>query len=112
MGIEMISLTEMLRFDIDETNLPVRREQVRARIAVYPTMILPAMLMAPLLVWVMWDAVAHELLLGWMVMTFITQLFELSQWWRLPVIHTGCGAMPALGCAFQTEYQHRCAGVG
>ena len=78
----MISLTEMLRFDIDETNLPVRREQVRARIAVYPTMILPAMLMAPLLAWVMWDAVAHEQLIGWMVLTFLTQIFELSQWWR------------------------------
>ncbi len=82
MGIEMISLTEMLRFDIDETNLPVRREQVRARIAVYPTMIIPAMLMAPLLVWVMWDAAVHEMLLGWMSLTLATQLFELSQWWR------------------------------
>jgi len=78
----MSLLTELLRFDIDETNLPVRREQVRARIAVYPTMIIPAMFMVPLMVWVMWDAVAHELLLGWMALTFLTQIFELSQWWR------------------------------
>jgi len=78
----MISLAEILRFDIDETNLPVRREQVRARIAVYPTMIIPAMLMVPLLAWVMWDAVAHEMLIGWMALTFLTQIFELSQWWR------------------------------
>ncbi len=78
----MISLAEMLRFDIDETNLPVRREQIRARITVYPTMIVPAMFMVPSLVWVMWDAVAHEVLIGWMAMTLLTQLFELSQWWR------------------------------
>ncbi len=78
----MISLAGMLRFDIDETNLPVRREQVRARITVYPTMIIPAMLMVPALVWVMWDKVSHELLFGWMALTLLTQLFELSQWWR------------------------------
>ncbi len=78
----MISLAELLRFEVNETNLPVRREQVRARVAMYPAMILPAMAMAYLLVWVMWGVVAHDVLLGWLVVTNITQVFEMSQWWR------------------------------
>ncbi len=75
-------LDEFLKFDIDEDNLPLRREQVRARLAVYPAMIVPAMGIVPLLVWVMWDVVSHEVLLGWMVLAFAAQVFELWQWWR------------------------------
>ncbi len=78
----MSFLADLLRFEINETNLPVRREQVRARITMYPTMIIPAMFMAWLLVWVMRNAVAHEALIAWLVMISITQIFELSQWWR------------------------------
>ena len=77
----MIRLTALLRFEIDESNLQVRREQIRARIAMYPTMIVPAMLLAPLLVWLMWDVVAHDVLLSWMSLAFGTHIFELSQWW-------------------------------
>lgn len=77
----MNAITAQLRFEVNETNLPVRREQVRARIAMYPAMVLPAILMAYLMVWIMWDVVAHEVLLGWLVVTNITQVFEMSQWW-------------------------------
>jgi signal transduction histidine kinase len=78
----MSVLTDLLKFDINEENLPVRREQVRARLAVYPTMVLPAMCIVPLLAWVMWDVVSHQTLLWWMVLAFSVQLFELWQWWR------------------------------
>jgi signal transduction histidine kinase len=78
----MNSLAGLLKFDIDEDNLPVRREQVRARLAVYPTMVVPAMCIVPLLAWVMWDVVSHQVLQGWMVLAFSVQLFELWQWWR------------------------------
>lgn len=78
----MNGLAGFLKFDIDEDNLPVRREQVRARIACYPTMILPAMAIVPLLAWVMWDEVSHQVLLWWMALAFSSQLFELWQWWR------------------------------
>jgi len=33
----MQSIFTLFRFDIDDDNLPVRREQLRARIALYPT---------------------------------------------------------------------------
>lgn len=78
----MNGLAGFLKFDIDEDNLPVRREQVRARIACYPTMILPAMAIVPLLAWVMWEEVSHQVLLWWMALAFSSQLFELWQWWR------------------------------
>lgn len=78
----MQSIPTLLRFDIDTENLPVRREQVRARLAAYPTMILPAMAVLPLLGWLMWDVVAHEVLLGWIALVVASQLFELRQWWR------------------------------
>ncbi|MEW5904426.1 MAG: hybrid sensor histidine kinase/response regulator [Pseudomonadota bacterium] len=78
----MSLLGQFLKFDIDADNLPVRREQVRARIETYPTMVVPAMAMVPLMLWGMWDAVSHRVLLGWMVLAFSVQLFELSQWWR------------------------------
>lgn len=78
----MNSLAGLLKFDIDEDNLPVRREQVRARLVAYPTMVVPAMFIVPLLMWVMWDVVSHQVLLWWMVLAFSVQLFELWQWWR------------------------------
>jgi len=75
-------LIDLLRFDIDETNLPVRREQVRARLAMYPTMIGSALLLVPLLVWLMWDVVAHNVLLGWMVLAIAVHATELWHWSR------------------------------
>jgi signal transduction histidine kinase len=76
----MKALTELLDFKIDETNLPVRREQVRARIAMLPTMVGSQMLLAPLLVWLMWDAVEHAMLLGWLVLIYAIHTFELVHW--------------------------------
>lgn len=35
----MSILGSLPKFDIDEDNLPKRREQVHARLAVYPTMV-------------------------------------------------------------------------
>lgn len=78
----MSKLAEFLKFDINEDNLQVRREQVRARIASYPTMVIPPMFMVPLMMWLMWDMMSHETLLAWMVFAFSEQLFELSQWGR------------------------------
>ena len=78
----MISLKEIWRFDIDETNLPVRREQVRARIAMYPTMVGSQLMLAPLLVWLMWDKVGHDTLLAWLALALGIHLVELVRWQR------------------------------
>lgn len=78
----MISLRNIWRFDIDETNLPIRREQVRARIAMYPTMIGSQLMVAVLLVWMMWEVVAHDTLLGWLALVYGVHMFEWVVWWR------------------------------
>lgn len=76
----MKALTELLSFEINETNLPVRREQVRSRIGMLPTMVGSQMLLAPLLVWLMWNAVAHAVLLGWLALVYAIHIFELIHW--------------------------------
>jgi len=78
----MISLRNIWHFEIDETNLPIRREQVRARIAMYPAMLGSQAMVAVSLVWMMWDVVAHDTLLGWLALIYGVHLFELVGWWR------------------------------
>ncbi|MFA6120253.1 MAG: ATP-binding protein [Sideroxydans sp.] len=78
-----MSLQEYIwRFDIDEMNLPIRREQVRARIAMYPTMLGSQAMLAVLLVWLMWDLLGHDTLLGWLALVYGAHLVELVGWWR------------------------------
>lgn len=76
----MISLTKLLHFDITEANFQVRREQVRARIAMYPRMLSSQLVVAVLLIAVLWDEVAHPLLLGWFGLVACVHLFEFTQW--------------------------------
>jgi len=78
----MILLRSLFHFDIDEANLPVRREQVRARIAMYPTMLGSQLLLAPLLVSMMWGVVEHGLLLLWLAFAVGINGLELLQWAR------------------------------
>lgn len=51
--------------DIDESTLPVRAEQIRARLRSYPVMIASQLMLAPLLVMLMWPHISHTLLLVW-----------------------------------------------
>ena len=79
----MIALEKIWRFDIDETNLPLRREQVRARIAMYPTMVGSQLMLAPLLVWLMWDKVGHVNLLVWLMLALCIHIVEILRWQRV-----------------------------
>ncbi len=67
-----------LRFRIDENNLPVRAEQLRARLALYPSMIASQMLVEPLFVWLMWDipGLSHKHLLLWLACAYLLHLAE------------------------------------
>lgn len=76
----MNSLTDALRFEIDENNLPIRAEQVRARINSYPLMLVSELVLAPLLVMLMWDKVAHILLLGWIAAVVLVHAVEFHFW--------------------------------
>lgn len=78
----MNSLIDLFRFRINETNLPLRAEQLRARINMFPLLVFPQLGLAPLLVMLMWDKVSHESLLAWLVVAYIVHLSELYQWWR------------------------------
>ncbi len=78
----MNSLTNLLRFQINETNLPIRAEQVRARIDSYPQMLISQVILAPLLVLLMWDKVSHLVLQVWLVAVYCAHAIEFYFWRR------------------------------
>ncbi len=76
----MNRLAELLRFEIDDRNLLVRAEQVRARLASYPLMIGAEAVIAPLLVALMWGRVAHGVLQAWLVLVYAVHAVEFYFW--------------------------------
>jgi two-component system, sensor histidine kinase len=76
----MTSYSDLLRFEINETNLPIRIEQVRARINSYPLMLISELTVAPLLVLMVWDKIQHGLLLAWLGAVFCIMLVEFGFW--------------------------------
>jgi signal transduction histidine kinase/CheY-like chemotaxis protein len=78
----MNSLTDLLRFEINETNLPIRAEQIRARINSYPLMLVSELLLAPLLVMLAWDKIAHGVLEAWLVAVYCAHIIEFYFWRR------------------------------
>ena len=76
----MSSLIDLLRFEIDENNLPIRAEQIRARINSYPLMLVSELVLAPFLVMLMWDKVAHGVLQGWLLAVYAVHAVEFYIW--------------------------------
>jgi response regulator RpfG family c-di-GMP phosphodiesterase len=71
-----------LRFHIDEDNLFVRAEQLRARLKLLPLMLVAQMLIEPLFVWLMWDIASHQQLMIWLAVAFLLHLAELTLWFQ------------------------------
>lgn len=71
-----------LMFRIDVNNLPVRVEQIRVRLKLYPTMLLSQILVEPAFVWLMWDtpSISHRHLLLWLGCIYFLHLVELVFW--------------------------------
>lgn len=71
-----------LMFRIDGNNLPVRVEQLRARLKLYPTMLLSQILVEPTFVWLMWGipSISHRDLLLWLGCIYFLHLVELVFW--------------------------------
>ena len=69
-----------LRFRIDENNLSVRAEQLRARLKMYPAMIVSQVLVEPLFVWLMWGVSSHLHLLLWLACVYLLHLAEFTRW--------------------------------
>ncbi len=78
----MNSLTDLLRFEINETNLPIRVEQVRSRINSYPLMLVSQLLLAPLLLALMWGQISHAVLQAWLVTIYFVHGVEFYFWRR------------------------------
>ncbi|MBI5005517.1 MAG: HD domain-containing protein [Nitrosomonadales bacterium] len=69
-----------LRFHIDEDNLSVRSEQLRARLRLLPLMVVAQMLIEPLFVWLTWGIASHQQLLTWLAVAYLLHLAEAVLW--------------------------------
>ena len=76
----MRSLADMWRFEIGESNLPIRIEQVRARIDSYPLMLVSELVLAPLLVMLAWNKIGHGVLQAWLFAVYCVHLVEYYYW--------------------------------
>src|SRR5512141_2258615 len=69
-----------LLFRLDEENLPVRLEQMRTRMATYPSLIFGQMVLQPLFVWMFWNEAAHFNLLLWLSCAYAFHAVEIVNW--------------------------------
>ena len=69
-----------LRFHIDENNLGMRAEQLRARLRLYPAMLAGQVLIEPFFVWLMWGTSPHRYLLLWLTVMLLLHAAELVTW--------------------------------
>jgi response regulator RpfG family c-di-GMP phosphodiesterase len=72
-------LDEMM-FRIDPHNLAVRAEQLRARLKLFPYILIGQVLAEPLFVWLMWDVTQHRHLLLWLGCAYLLHLAEFVTW--------------------------------
>ncbi len=76
----LMKLREEFLFPVDEENLHVRTDQLRARLQMYPTMLGGQTLLAILFIWMMWSAVPHSALLIWGVVAVTLYAVDLTGW--------------------------------
>lgn len=76
------NLARAMSYDISEANLPIRAEQLRARMRSYPMMIAGQAAIALLLAGLMWGKVAHIVLLAWIGTLFSVHLMEVFMVWH------------------------------
>ncbi|ADE11550.1 HD-GYP domain-containing protein [Sideroxydans lithotrophicus] len=76
----MNSFFDDLRFYIDEENLFVRAEQLRARLKLLPLMLVVQIVIEPLYIWLMWDIASHRQLMIWLSTAYLLHLAEMVLW--------------------------------
>jgi response regulator RpfG family c-di-GMP phosphodiesterase len=76
----MSNFFDNLSFFIDESNLSVRAEQLRARLRLYPLMVAGQMLLEPLFVLMMWNISPHRYLLLWLTVAYALHSAETVIW--------------------------------
>lgn len=78
----MDDLFVKMHCNINEVNLPVRAEQIRVRLQGYPMMVMAQVVTGALLCGLMWDKVAHGVLLGWLSVLYTGHFIEGWYWLR------------------------------
>jgi signal transduction histidine kinase/CheY-like chemotaxis protein len=76
------SLAGEVSFHITEENLQIRADQLRARLRLYPIMIVIQVLLEPLFVWLFWERADHQHLLLWLACIYSVHTLDLLTWWR------------------------------
>jgi response regulator RpfG family c-di-GMP phosphodiesterase len=74
------SIFDNLRFSIDENNLLMRAEQLRARLKLYPILLIGQMVIEPLFVGMMWSISPHRFLLLWLTVAYLLHSAEIVTW--------------------------------
>ena len=69
-------------FHITEENLQIRADQIRARLRLYPVMIIIQVLLEPLFVWLFWHHAEQKLLLVWLACIYTIHALDVLTWWR------------------------------
>ena len=80
MATKLRTFIDEFGFRINENNLSIRAEQLRARLKLYPAMVISQMLLAPLFIVLMWHITSHRNLLLWMGCLYLLHLWELIKW--------------------------------
>jgi signal transduction histidine kinase/CheY-like chemotaxis protein len=76
------SLKGELCFHITADNLRIRSDQIRARLRLYPVMLLSQALLEPLFVWLFWGHADHQHLLWWLSSFYTLHAVDMLLWWR------------------------------
>jgi two-component system, sensor histidine kinase len=76
------SLTGELSFQISEENLPIRADQLRARLRLYPVMVFTQIVLEALFVWLFWGRAEHQHLLWWLACFYTLHTIDIFVWWR------------------------------
>ncbi len=76
------SLRDQLLFKIDAANLPVRAEQIRARLRSYPRMVALRAIITLFVAGLLWLGLSHVVLLTWVAILFVLYAAESFYVWR------------------------------
>ncbi|MFA6013795.1 MAG: hybrid sensor histidine kinase/response regulator [Gallionellaceae bacterium] len=79
---EQASIREEIAFYVNTENLPIRAEQIRARLRFLPVIAASQMLVEPLTVGLLWNQAPHTGLLAWLGILLLIHIAELGAWWK------------------------------
>lgn len=94
------SLWEEIRFRIDADTLPIRADQIRSRLNLFPTMVGSQAVIEPLLVGLLWNHAAHDELLLWLGALLLFHAVEMWSWWKYRSIELTVDTCRAWSLAF------------